>query len=248
MPRPTLFDHPKFHRLVHMLRMPEAHVLGHLEFLWRVGYGSGVALIGDAIDVELAAKWVGEPGVLVKALEDPSVRLLDKDSDGRYAIHDLHDHAPRYVQDRWRKEQERKGRTRGGHAADTRLPVLDTSATPAPAPAPAPAPVKLEDVSPVVMVFPTVGTGLKEWRLRSVQVDEWQVAYPGLDVVAECRRALSWVNANAGHRKTARGMPKFLNAWLGRATDRRGGTGSGPASKSAGNLGALQGFVEGGRH
>lgn len=151
MPRPTLFDHPKFQRLAKILSMPRPHVLGHLEFMWRVGYSSGNAIIGDEIDVELAAEWAGEPGAFVRALCDPAIRLLDKGEDGRYEIHDLHDHAPRYVQERWRKEQERKHlhgrtkrRTRGGHVADkvrtTGSQRAQTSSTPAPAPAPALAP------------------------------------------------------------------------------------------------------------
>ena len=67
MPRPTLFDHPKFARLCYDLRMPRPHVLGHLEFLWKVAYASGNARIGDAVDVELAAAWEGEPGALAAA-------------------------------------------------------------------------------------------------------------------------------------------------------------------------------------
>jgi hypothetical protein len=76
-----------------------------------------------------------------------------------------------------------------------------------------------EPDSPIVLVFPTIGPNGLEWRLRRVQVDEWRTAYPGIDVVAECRRAWAWVKANPGRRKTARGMPKFLLSWLSRAVD-----------------------------
>jgi hypothetical protein len=82
----------------------------------------------------------------------------------------------------------------------------------------------LVTTGPVVMVFPTIGTAGDSWRLRQTQVDEWQGAYPPLDVLAECRKALSWVNANPGRRKTPRGMPKFLNGWLSRAVDSGRGT------------------------
>ena len=75
------------------------------------------------------------------------------------------------------------------------------------------------DDSPVVLEFPTVGTDGSSWRLRRVQVDEWRASYPNLDVVAECRKARAWVMANPGRRKTAKGMPKFLNAWLARSVD-----------------------------
>lgn len=107
MPRPTLFDHPKFQRLVHILGLPPPHVLGHLEYLWRVGYASGNPVIGDDLDVELAAMWHGERGVLVRALVDPRVQLLDQLDDERYAIHDLWDHAPTWAKVRRYKRMAR---------------------------------------------------------------------------------------------------------------------------------------------
>lgn len=97
---------------------------------------------------------------------------------------------------------------------------------------------------PVLLAFPTVGTDGPEWRLRRVQVQEWQQAFPGLDVLAECRKALAWINANTGRRKTVRGMPKFLVAWLTRATDRGGVVYPGHTAKSAGNLEAGRRFLE----
>jgi hypothetical protein len=133
-----------------MLGLPRPHVLGHLELMWAVGYASGEPVLGDELDVELAAEWTGERGDLVRALSDPAVRLLDRCDDGRYAIHDLHDHAPRYVKDRWHKEQQRKDlqrqQTCGGHAADMRRTRAEKSATPTPAPAPAPTPKEQQSV------------------------------------------------------------------------------------------------------
>jgi hypothetical protein len=106
MPRPTLFEHPKFHRLVHELKLPRPYVLGLLEFLWRPGYASGNPIIGDAIDVELVAEWPGTPNALVTELE--KLRFIDRLEDGRYQIHDLFDHAPEYVSERRKRENERK--------------------------------------------------------------------------------------------------------------------------------------------
>jgi hypothetical protein len=51
---------------------------------------------------------------------------------------------------------------------------------------------------------------------------EWAAAYPGVDVMAEARKALAWVNANPTKRKTARGMAKFLLGWMSRQQDRGG--------------------------
>lgn len=65
-----------------------------------------------------------------------------------------------------------------------------------------------------VLTFPVDGKpGI--WHLTQEQVDEWSQVYPNLDVLAECRKALAWVNAN--ERKTARGMGRFLLRWIDRA-------------------------------
>jgi hypothetical protein len=77
----------------------------------------------------------------------------------------------------------------------------------------------LRDSSPAVLVFPTVGTGAKEWTLTESQVADWKHAYPGSDVIGECRRALAWIQANQSKRKTAKGMPAFLLSWLNRSVN-----------------------------
>jgi len=80
-------------------------------------------------------------------------------------------------------------------------------------------PEPLRDSSPAVVVFPVIGDPkAPEWALTEARIAEWRTAFPGVDIEAECRRALVWVNAN--QRKTAKGMPKFLVSWLGRAVDR----------------------------
>ena len=65
--RPGLRLHPKYKRLIALLKMPEAHVLGHLTLLWESSYELGEDL-GDSLDVEITSGWVGEPGVLCTAL------------------------------------------------------------------------------------------------------------------------------------------------------------------------------------
>lgn len=87
---------------------------------------------------------------------------------------------------------------------------------------------------PAVMEFPCDGNP-DAWRLMQSQVDEWQRLFPKLDVAAECRGALAWVLASPERRKTARGMPRFLVGWFGRATNR--GVGRQDAERSV--LGAM---------
>ncbi len=72
---------------------------------------------------------------------------------------------------------------------------------------------------PPVLVFPCVGT-VKEWFLFPSKLAEYREAYPGIDVLAECKKALQWCRDNTKNRKTAQGMPKFLGGWLGRNQDR----------------------------
>ena len=79
---------------------------------------------------------------------------------------------------------------------------------------------------PAVLTFPTVGKP-QRWPLTDEQIAEWREAYPHLEVLGECRKALAWVQAN--QPKTARGMPAFLVRWLNKAAD-RGGGGSKPTA------------------
>lgn len=70
--------------------------------------------------------------------------------------------------------------------------------------------------TPAVLTFETVGKD-KSWDLTQEQVDEWRAAYPGLDILGECRKALAWTKAK--QKKTAKGMPAFLVNWFGRAVN-----------------------------
>jgi hypothetical protein len=84
--------------------MADPHVLGHLEYLWRVGYETECAEIGDSVDVEVAALWSGEQGAFTAALLRSG--FLD-DRGGVLCIHDLMDHAPEHVKGRLRQRKHR---------------------------------------------------------------------------------------------------------------------------------------------
>lgn len=108
--------------------------------------------------------------------------------------------------------------------------VTDSNGTPALALAPALAPARksvssaslldAEPDSPTVLVFPTIGKGSKTWELKELHVVDWQQAFPGLDILGECRKALAWVKANG--LKTSSGMEKFLVNWFNRSVSRGG--------------------------
>ena len=80
-------------------------------------------------------------------------------------------------------------------------------------------------------MFPVVGKS-QTWGLTESLAAELAAAYPDVDVVAEARKALAWVTTNT--RKTARGMPRFLNGWMGRAQNRGGRNGPAPATADSG--------------
>jgi hypothetical protein len=80
---------------------------------------------------------------------------------------------------------------------------------------------------PAVLTFPCDGKP-NAWLLTESQLANWRSLFPSLDLLAECRTALAWVLADTTRRKTARGMPKFLVGWFGRAQNgRRGQVASG---------------------
>lgn len=66
-----------------------------------------------------------------------------------------------------------------------------------------------------VLSMPTTSGG--EAAIVQTQVDTWSDAYPGIDVVAELRKARAWLISNPTRGKTARGIPRFCNAWLEKA-------------------------------
>ncbi len=92
---------------------------------------------------------------------------------------------------------------------------------PLPNPNPIPFPdssiVSNETIEPPILIFNCNGNQ-KDWWLTQSQVSKWKEAYPGLDVLSECRKAMAWTEANT--KKTARGMKRFLVSWLSKANDR----------------------------
>jgi hypothetical protein len=71
-----------------------------------------------------------------------------------------------------------------------------------------------------VLTFPTVGKGSREWGITQEKIDEYQTAYPGVNVLCECRKARQWAIDNPTKRKTAGGMPAFINRWLAKVQDK----------------------------
>ena len=82
------------------------------------------------------------------------------------------------------------------------------------------------------MAFPCVGKQ-PLWTLEHAQIAAWAGLFPNLDVQAECSKALAWLLANPGRRKTHSGMARFLVNWLTRSVDSRSGGDRRAATKPA---------------
>lgn len=80
--------------------------------------------------------------------------------------------------------------------------------------------------APPIGTLPCVGTQ-KTWPLYQAKVDEWQTAYPGVDVKAELREAKQWLIDNPAKRKTYDGMTRFLSKWLASEQDKPKGNNNG---------------------
>lgn len=107
-------------------------------------------------------------------------------------------------------------------ASDANAQKSDTSSSSFP-------PVKetaLPEAHEVVLRFKTRGAP-DSWCLTVGKLEEYRESFPGLDVLAELRKARQWGLDHPDRRKTAKGMPGHLGGWLGRAANRQGGNGSG---------------------
>lgn len=66
--------------------------------------------------------------------------------------------------------------------------------------------------------FPVTKSPSPTWELSAEQLEDWRRLFPHVDVDSEVLKAYAWLDANPMRRKTARGMRRFLVAWLMRAS------------------------------
>ena len=60
----------------------------------------------------------------------------------------------------------------------------------------------------------------REWWLTQTRLNTYSEAFPNMDVLAEFRKARLWLENNPTRRKTAKGMPRFLQGWIERSNNR----------------------------
>jgi hypothetical protein len=201
MAKAALRTNVKFKRLCRILGLPPPHVWGLLDMMWVAGHARGRPEIGDAQDVEASAEWEGKPGELTEALREAGFLDGDPATAGCYLIHDFWDHAPEYVQKRRKRQQEK--------AALPPPEALNGKGA-------AKKPALAVDDSPVLLVFPCLPGKKKnpnKWPMTRAFLDEQAPLFPGFDLLADAREALSYYLTHPGKRKTYEGMPAALNAW-----------------------------------
>lgn len=71
---------------------------------------------------------------------------------------------------------------------------------------------------PAVVAIPLVDK--TEYAVTQTMVDEWQTAYPAVDVEQQLCEMRAWSLANPANRKTARGVNSFIVRWLGKEQDK----------------------------
>ena len=77
-----------------------------------------------------------------------------------------------------------------------------------------------------------------EWPVGADLARQWRELYPAVDVEQALRSMRGWLLANRTRRKTARGIERFVAAWLAREQDRGGGGVGGFGGGVGGGVGA----------
>ena len=72
-----------------------------------------------------------------------------------------------------------------------------------------------------------------EYPVTQTMVDEWQGAYPAVDVEQQLCEMRAWSLANPANRKTARGVNSFIVRWLGKEQDKAPRVAGGGQSQSS---------------
>jgi hypothetical protein len=188
----------------------------------------------SAEDIADAAKYEGDATEFVGALNE--IGWLDRRGK-TFTLHDWSEHQPHVTNaplrkeiarqaavTRWRKSTSSNAQSNAPSMPEAMLidagsnapsflpsyhPNQPTNQPPdSAAPLRAPAPVH---------VFSCVGNGPRTWPVTEADMARWKLAYPNVDLRTEIRRMDEWLRAN--NRKTANGMPKFVNRWLSKAQD-----------------------------
>ena len=110
----------------------------------------------------------------------------------------------------WGGTAAEPGNAPSANASEQPGSEVSQAVTPKPKPKPRRRPPPEPDTTPVVLTI--LGEPITERR-----VGEYTAAYPGLDVVAEVRRATIWLDDNPHKRDKIKSPRQYLSNWLRRA-------------------------------
>lgn len=71
--------------------------------------------------------------------------------------------------------------------------------------------------------------------IHAEQVERWKELYPAVDVIAELRKMMGWLDANPTKRKTRSGMMRFATNWLSKQQDKGGSNAAGSNKRTIGD-------------
>ena len=78
--------------------------------------------------------------------------------------------------------------------------------------------------------------------IHAQQVTRWAELYPAVDVIAELRKMMGWLDANPTKRKTRSGMMRFATNWLSKQQDKGGSNAAGTNKRTIGDrVGSVDG-------
>jgi hypothetical protein len=187
----------KFSRLKRRLNLQKFQIVGLLESIWLftlINTPSGD--IGRYSNEDIAAyiEWAGDPDELITHLIQCG--WLEESDEYRIIVHDWDQHCPNYIK---------------GNLSKLKKSFVKSSSKYL---------VGIDSDNDQELQFPIIDKPKgPKWTLPSQFIDEWCQAFPDVDVLVECRRALAWLNANPNKHKKAVEMKRFLFGWIGRTSE-----------------------------
>lgn len=113
--------------------------------------------------------------------------------------------------------QDGRGRGRGKGKERIEEATASSCAEPELALRSAPAPENGTPMHPTL--FPVIGKP-EPVQIAESKAAEYRETFAGIDIDAELAKAAQWLRDNPSRRKTAKGLPRYLFAWLERAQNR----------------------------
>jgi hypothetical protein len=205
-------------------------------WLWALEYReNGVLDRLTPAEIALASNWHGDPDVWVESLLKSGWLDTVKDEAGvaQLYLHDWHDYAGRLIEKR-KQNRERMRNARASHGGRTCGATKPNQTVPNQT-------IKTPTAWEVPSELGTLPLYSRDRKLClrwKELLPTWKEAYPGVDVIAEVKKAHAWEVANP--KKVKKDRPRFLQNWLSRAQDKRGGKGT----PSGGVSGILDNIVE----